>query len=269
MRKTETYQETSKLGPFAFVALGIHGAAILFGFLGTPPEKSTPSYEILVDWEAPAFEFSEPPHPIASPVSAGLEEPKLSQDEAPSFAPMTTVPVAAAPALNTTVTVEPEAEGSAQVAFNDSLVESSAQPDSGEDTTLASTQGLTTGASAAGGGSSGKARSRKIGSDGVTGHSTKGHQANHRATLVAQSPCTDLFPYGARISSATVAVKVDVDPDGKARLSRVLSGLPPVGGFGAATMACSARLRFEPARDASGAAVTSQAVVRLHFDRNG
>src|SRR5690606_11966254 len=122
---------------------------------------------------------------------------------------------------------------------------------------------------ATGGSAAGRRLLGKAGGGRAAASSGKGRLAYHKATLVAQSPCTDLFPYGTRIASATIAVKVDVDPSGKARLSRVLSGLPQAGGFGAATTACSARLRFEPARDASGAAITSQAVVRLHFERNG
>ncbi|MBS2013343.1 MAG: TonB family protein [Deltaproteobacteria bacterium] len=69
----------------------------------------------------------------------------------------------------------------------------------------------------------------------------------------------------AGIDTAVVTLRVKVDASGKP--TDVLIVSEPGHGFGAAAKACTAKISFEPARDAGGRAVAGETVMRIRFER--
>lgn len=80
-------------------------------------------------------------------------------------------------------------------------------------------------------------------------------------------PCHGMFPRGADHDEGSVVVALEVTPQGKPAVPRVLEEFPRGEGFAAAARACLPRLRFEPAADEAGHPVVSKSVVRLRFHR--
>jgi len=86
--------------------------------------------------------------------------------------------------------------------------------------------------------------------------------------LATSSPCRGYFPARATADHGTVRIQVRVDASGHAQQSYLLLESPLAQGFGAAARACAAALRFSPAIDARGIAITGETKLELLFDRS-
>jgi len=69
----------------------------------------------------------------------------------------------------------------------------------------------------------------------------------------------------AKIDAAGVPIRLEIGPDGRPVRATILSD--PGHGFGAATVECAMRQHYEPARDASGAAVRGTTDIVVRYER--
>lgn len=88
------------------------------------------------------------------------------------------------------------------------------------------------------------------------------------ALIASRNPCLGYFPAGAHVDHGRVQIQVRVDETGHASVSQVLIEAPFGHDFARAARACTSALRFAPARDALGVAVTGDAKLELHFHRS-
>ena len=103
-------------------------------------------------------------------------------------------------------------------------------------------------------------------STGASGQGLVASRPVRRPRLLAGS-CDGFFPPRAQAAHGEVEVTVRVDATGHAELGAVLKVAPSGDGFARAARACVSKLRFSPARDASGSATLGEAKLRLRFDR--
>jgi len=85
--------------------------------------------------------------------------------------------------------------------------------------------------------------------------------------LAEANACRGFFPGSADDDTATVAVLVPVDANGRTTAATVVSESPRGQGFGGAARACVVSRRFVPATGEDGAPTSATATVNVHFSR--
>jgi protein TonB len=129
------------------------------------------------------------------------------------------------------------------------------------------------GASYAGGATTGAGTSRKAAFGGVapggTGKGLLGIPDRARPVALDEAVWNCPWPSeadGLEVNEETVVLRASIGADGRAEHVEVLTD--PGFGFGAAARLCALRTRFEPARDTAGQRIAAESPpVRVHFFR--
>jgi hypothetical protein len=236
------------------IALALHGGLGWLLVSQEAVEAVTREPRPVVLWlDAPAAGES-----AGAPADSEREAPTARASLAHRSAPAVRRSATQPPAQRKPVNTAPSASQGVALSPSPSFAGAGVEPSTGAE------RGDLPGAGATGGNGAGAGAARAVDAGQQQASAARGSAAR---LLGAGNPCADLFPYAARSDSGSVAVALDVASSGRADESYIVEETPRGQGFAMAARHCVGRLRFSPARDATGQAVASRSVVRLRFER--